>query len=99
LLAELTPILGARFQLGLQESETPLGGGSLPEHRLLGWAVVVRGEKISTLAARLRGAPTPVLVRIHDDALWIDVRTLRDDEMPALLSAFSHVTRGDAERA
>ena len=99
LLAELTPILGARFQLGLQESETPLGGGSLPEHRLLGWAIVVRGEKISTLAARLRDAPTPVLVRIHDDALWIDVRTLRDDEMPALLSAFSHVTRGDAEKA
>jgi L-seryl-tRNA(Ser) seleniumtransferase len=92
LLAELSPILGANFQLDLRESETPVGGGSLPEHRLNGWAVVARGEKISTLAARLRDAPTPVLVRIHDDALWIDVRTLRDDEMSDLLAAFAFAT-------
>lgn len=89
LLAELTPILGRNFQLELRESETPVGGGSLPEHRLEGWAVVARGEKISTLAARLREASTPVLVRIHDDALWIDVRTLRDDETLELVAAFS----------
>ena len=92
LLVELTPILGANFQLGLRESETPVGGGSLPEHRLLGWAVVARGEGISSLAARLRDASTPVLVRIHDDALWIDVRTFRDDEISDLVAAFSEAS-------
>jgi L-seryl-tRNA(Ser) seleniumtransferase len=89
LLARLSPLLESRYSLGLRESETPVGGGSLPEHRLSGWAVVVTGSKVTMLAARLREAPTPVLVRVHDDAIWLDVRTLRDDDFPALLEAFS----------
>ena len=89
LLARLSPLLESTYSLGLRESETPVGGGSLPEHRLSGWAVVVTGSKVTMLAARLREAPTPVLVRVHDDAIWLDVRTLRDDDFPALLEAFS----------
>lgn len=89
LLADISPLFASRFEVRLRESETPVGGGSLPEHRLSGWAVVVEGPGVSTLAARLRAAPTPVLVRVHDDALWLDVRTLRDDEMPVLVEALS----------
>ncbi len=89
LLARLSPLIESTYSLGLRESETPVGGGSLPEHRLSGWAVVVKGSKVTMLAARLREAPTPVLVRVHDDAIWLDVRTLRDDDFPALLEAFS----------
>jgi L-seryl-tRNA(Ser) seleniumtransferase len=91
LLAELSPLFKSGFQIRLRESETPVGGGSLPEHRLSGWAVVIEGPGVSAMAARLREAPTPVLVRIHDDALWLDVRTLRDDEMSVLVEAFSFV--------
>ena len=89
LLADISPLFASGFEVRLRESETPVGGGSLPEHRLSGWAVVVEGPGVSALAARLREAPTPVLVRVHDDALWIDVRTVRDDEMPILVEAFS----------
>jgi L-seryl-tRNA(Ser) seleniumtransferase len=91
LLAELSPLFESPFQIRIRESKTPVGGGSLPEHRLSGWAVVVEGPGVSALAARLREAPTPVLVRIHDDALWLDVRTLREDEMSVLVEAFSFV--------
>lgn len=89
LLAKLSPLFGSDFRVDLRESTTPVGGGSLPEHRLSGWAVVVDGPGISALAGRLREAPTPVLVRIHDDALWLDVRTLHEDEMSVLVEAFS----------
>jgi seryl-tRNA(Sec) selenium transferase len=61
----------------------------LPEHRLSGWAVVIEGPKISAVAAGLREASTPVLVRVHDDALWLDVRTLQDDDFSAVESALS----------
>jgi L-seryl-tRNA(Ser) seleniumtransferase len=89
LLEEVSPILDGRFQARVAASEAAVGGGSLPEHRLSGWAVVVQGPKISSLAARLREAPTPVLVRIHDEALWLDVRTLRDDEFSVVRDALS----------
>ena len=89
LMASLSPLLATRFEVNLRESETPVGGGSLPEHRLSGWAVVVEGSGVSTLATRLRAAASPVLVRVHDDALWLDVRTLRDDEFPTLLESFT----------
>jgi L-seryl-tRNA(Ser) seleniumtransferase len=86
---ELAPLLTSRFQVSLRESEVPVGGGSLPELRLSGWAVVIEGPKISTLAAKLLEAPTPVLVRVQDDVLWVDLRTLRPEEIPVLLEAFS----------
>jgi L-seryl-tRNA(Ser) seleniumtransferase len=89
LFEEVSPILDGRFRTRVAASEAAVGGGSLPEHRLSGWAVVVEGPKISSLAARLREAPTPVLVRIHDEALWLDVRTLRDDEFSVVRDALS----------
>jgi L-seryl-tRNA(Ser) seleniumtransferase len=89
LLAEVSRVLDGRFTARLARSETAVGGGSLPEHVLSGWAVVIEGPKISTLAAAMREAPTPVLVRIHDDALWLEVRTLQDDEFPIVRDAFT----------
>jgi L-seryl-tRNA(Ser) seleniumtransferase len=89
LLELVTPVLGREFRARVAKSETAVGGGSLPEHRLSGWAVVIEGPKISAVAAGLREATTPVLVRVHDGALWLDVRTLRDDEFSAVERALS----------
>ena len=85
----VNPVLGEVFRARVAESEAVVGGGSLPEHRLSGWAVVVEGPKISALAAGLRNAPTPVLARVHDEALWLDVRTMRDDEFLVVERALS----------
>lgn len=89
LFDRVSRVLGEEFRARVAESETAVGGGSLPEHRLSGWAVVIEGPKISAVAAGLREAPTPVLVRVHDEALWLDVRTLRDDEFSVVESALS----------
>ena len=89
LFDRVNPVLGEAFRARVAESEAVVGGGSLPEHRLSGWAVVVEGPKISALAAGLREAPTPVLARVHDEALWLDVRTMRDDEFLAVERALS----------
>jgi L-seryl-tRNA(Ser) seleniumtransferase len=89
LLDLVTPVLGGEFRARVAGSETAVGGGSLPEHRLSGWAVVIEGPRISAVAAGLREAPTPVLVRVHDGALWLDVRTVRDDEFTAVERALS----------
>ena len=89
LFDRVNPVLGEAFRARVAESEAVVGGGSLPAHRLSGWAVVVEGPKISALAAGLREAPTPVLARVHDEALWLDVRTMRDDEFLVVERALS----------
>ncbi len=72
---------GAPFEIRVAPTEAAVGGGSLPEHRLAGLAVVLEGGAAHAVAEGLRGAPSPVLARVRDDAVWLDVRTLRDADL------------------
>jgi L-seryl-tRNA(Ser) seleniumtransferase len=65
------------------------GGGSAPDSalptRLV--AVTVNGLSASALDAALRQAKTPVVARIQDDRVVVDVRTVRDDELSEIVDA------------
>jgi L-seryl-tRNA(Ser) seleniumtransferase len=87
LLEKLGGEIGAGWRARIEASEAAVGGGSLPEHRLPGWAVVLEGPHVGRLARRLREAPTPVLARVRDDSLWLDVRTLADDDLDEVVAA------------
>jgi seryl-tRNA(Sec) selenium transferase len=43
--------------------------------------VVLEGGSAASLAAGLRAAPTPVLARVRDGGVWLDVITLRDQDL------------------
>lgn len=81
-LAErLEKAVGARASFRCLAEPGLVGGGSLPGFELPGVAVAVRAEGgAQRLAERLRQAPVPVLARIHDDELLLDVRTLLDED-------------------
>lgn len=89
----LSSILPASLSISSAPSEGAVGGGSLPALRLPGTAVVVRGPGLPALADQLRAAPVPVVARLSADALWLDVRTLSEDELPLVVDAFAHVFR------
>jgi L-seryl-tRNA(Ser) seleniumtransferase len=89
LLERVSVVLAGRGKARVEASEAAVGGGSLPEHRLPGWAVVIDGLNITAISAGLRDAPTPVLARVRDDALWLDVRTLRDADLPRVAEALA----------
>lgn len=89
----LEALLPPRFRVALEPSLGAVGGGSLPELALPGVAVAVRGPGLKALSDRLRGAPTPVIARIADDALRLDVRTLDEDELPLVVESFVHAFR------
>ena len=63
-----------------------VGGGSLPGEELLTVLVGVLAEGYSAaeLAARLRGGDPPVIARVARNRVLIDVRTVRDGEIPLL---------------
>ena len=65
------------------------GGGALPTVPLPTTLVQVRanGMTADTLASALRRANPPVMGMVSDNALALDVRTVRDDEFPMIVRA------------
>jgi L-seryl-tRNA(Ser) seleniumtransferase len=77
------------LEVGMEETHGYAGGGAMPMQALPGHAVSLRSRRFSAheLAGRLRTGATPVLGRIERDAVLLDLRTVSDDELPALAAA------------
>jgi len=88
-LAErLIKVGGASLEIEVLPEAAPIGAGSLPSARLETWVVALRtAQGARALADGLRSAPTPVIARIRDGAVLLDVRTLLDEDAPALEAA------------
>jgi L-seryl-tRNA(Ser) seleniumtransferase len=70
-----------------------VGGGSLPQQDLNSFSVVVASAALSaeTLADRLRAGVVPIVGRIHQGKLWLDMRTVMDDELPDIVAALGAI--------
>ena len=69
----------------------PLGGGSLPGFELDSWVLALRSpEGAEPLAARLREAEVPILSRVRDSLLLIDLRTVEESEISLLCQSIWH---------
>ncbi len=85
LLPALTEAFASHARVTLQASKSQIGSGSLPIDRLPSWSLVITpagkhsGHALAGMAAALRKLPVPVIGRIHDGALWLDLRTLEDE--------------------
>jgi L-seryl-tRNA(Ser) seleniumtransferase len=49
------------------------------------------GHSAATLAARLRGGTPPVVGRVADDRVLLDLRTVQPDDEPGLRAALARV--------
>ncbi len=73
------------------QSESFPGGGALPEHPQNSVAVAVShaGLTATALTARLRGAATPVIGRISQGRLLLDLRTVAEDEADLIIDTLT----------
>ena len=87
-LAErLQPDLAAHyadFAVSVAACQSQIGSGSLPVDRLPSAALTFtphdgRGSRLEALAARWRALPCPVIGRIYDGRLWLDLRCLENE--------------------
>jgi L-seryl-tRNA(Ser) seleniumtransferase len=79
---------GGRAMVQVERDRAYVGGGSLPEFELDSWVVAVQGGiAADRLAEALRGAELPVLCRVRDGQVILDVRTLMEGEAVAVENA------------
>ena len=82
--------LGSRYVVETAEMNSQIGSGALPVENLPSWGLRLHpadgrqaGRQLTRLEAGLRGLPRPVIGRLHDDALWLDLRCLEAADEPA----------------
>ena len=82
---------GDRVKLTLEPGTSEVGGGALPLEAIptVLLAVEAAGRSAREVEGRLRANDPPILVRIKDDRVLIDCRTVRDDEVEALAAALA----------
>jgi L-seryl-tRNA(Ser) seleniumtransferase len=73
-------------QLGLIEGKSVAGGGSAPEQSLATWLLALPGDSVDH-DRTLRAQTPPIIARIEDDRLLIDLRTVLPQEEIDLIKA------------
>lgn len=84
LLSQLAARFAERFELRAEPCWSQIGSGSLPVDRLPSYALTFssldgRGATLELLAQQWRSLPQPVIGRIHDGRLWLDLRCLEQE--------------------
>ncbi|MCA3736268.1 MAG: L-seryl-tRNA(Sec) selenium transferase [Phenylobacterium sp.] len=83
------------LEIEIMETEGYAGGGALPMLPLPGRALALRSLRLSAeaLAHQLRTSATPILGRIEQDRVLLEMRTLADEDMPVLASAIAAISQ------
>ncbi|WP_116811938.1 L-seryl-tRNA(Sec) selenium transferase [Steroidobacter cummioxidans] len=85
-LPHLAAALGTQWQVDVTPVASQVGSGSLPIEVIPSMALICRptsakvGSALKRLARDLRRLPTPVIGRVADDALVLDLRCLEDEQ-------------------
>ena len=90
-LAEALKNYVGDLELDVAPSVARSGGGTLPTYEIPSFAVRLGGTDADALAAGLRSGDPPVVGRVREGRLWLDVRTLLPGEEEAVFGAVRRV--------
>ena len=92
----LSAAVAPRYSVGIVEVQSQIGSGSIPVDRLPSVALAIApqatkgvGRLLDELSTALRQLPHPVIGRIENDRLLLDLRCV--DEPNELLTMFAHL--------
>lgn len=100
LVPQLQAALGAAWVVETAAMNSQIGSGALPVENLPSWGLKLypasgkqAGRQLTQLEARLRALPRPVIGRLHDDALWLDLRCLEAHMQPQFEQQLSQLSK------
>lgn len=81
------------FTFSIEKAVSKVGGGTMPSVELPTYVVEVSHKQLSSiaLANRLRNHVIPVIVRVKEEKVQLDFRTVTDEELPIVVEAFTTV--------
>lgn len=92
--------VGDAFSVSVEPMFSQIGSGALPIDRLASYGLVVRhasgkrgGRLLMALEAKLRSWPRPVIGRIADDAIWLDLRCMEAEDEARFSQQCREMTR------
>ncbi|KPU44146.1 L-seryl-tRNA(Sec) selenium transferase [Oxobacter pfennigii] len=86
-------ILSDRAKISIIEENSQIGGGSMPLQLLPTYALAINSLNISpeVLEERLRNADIPIIARLKNDSILMDLRTVRDEELTIIKDTINKV--------
>jgi L-seryl-tRNA(Ser) seleniumtransferase len=77
----------------VRESESVVGGGAAPGAKVPTFVIALRHSSMSAdeLSARLRRNDPPIVTRVEDDQVLLDLRTVFQDEDEIIRAALASV--------
>ncbi|WP_323141702.1 L-seryl-tRNA(Sec) selenium transferase [Massilia phyllosphaerae] len=102
LQAPLQEALGTAYKVAAAPMSSQIGSGALPVDRLPSYGLAiragagVRGNPLGVLERRLRALPRPVVGRIADDTLWLDLRCLEEPQRDVFIRQLAQLASSAA---
>jgi L-seryl-tRNA(Ser) seleniumtransferase len=74
--------------VAVEPCRSTVGGGAMPMAELPSWAVTVSGSA-DAVDAKLRTAAVPVVARVEDGKVWLDLRTIAPSDIEDIIRALT----------
>jgi L-seryl-tRNA(Ser) seleniumtransferase len=102
LLPAMRHAIGDAAEVTVADCASQIGSGALPTDTLPSTAVCLRpmarkGGATEALAAAFRALPVPVIGRIRDGALWLDLRCLDEAQEPEFVAQLDQLEPAGSE--
>ncbi len=95
LVAPVQSALGEAYRVTAESLSAQIGSGALPSEPLPSYGLAIRSAarrgRLSALEAALRAASRPIIGRMAQDTLWLDLRCLDGAEEAEFLRQWSEV--------
>jgi L-seryl-tRNA(Ser) seleniumtransferase len=87
--------MGEGWTIEVQEVMGRAGGGSMPLRAAPGWAIALRSHDVSpdAVESALRDGSPPVIARIADDWIILDLRTVLKGQETLLVTRLEHIAK------
>lgn len=81
--------LNSEYSLNIEPSSAQIGSGSQPMARIPSVAVTIQGEHLTHLMAHFKSLPEPIIGRLEQDKIWLDLRSVAD--LQGLLNSVENI--------